>query len=88
MPPLHQKCRFEAWWRSTDSPDVLEERARLDGAEALHGRIHRLITQCVADDGKQDVGDSWGELRIAVEEFIARILEVLDASSQANDSRQ
>ncbi len=88
LPPLHQKCRFEAWWCSTDSPGLPEERARFERAEALHGRIHRLITQCVAECEKQDLSDSRGELRIAVDEFIARILEVLDASSQANNTRQ
>ena len=91
LPQIHQKCRFEAWWHSAGSQVLVEERESLAEAEALHRRIHHLMRLCAVQDereGVEGVEDARKELRIAVDEFIARILHALDASSEGKDTRR
>ena len=82
LPQINPTCRFETWWHSAESRVLQKERASLEEAEALHRRIHLLMSLCVAQDeqeGVEGVEDARRELRIAVDEFIARILHALDA---------
>ena len=85
--PLHQKCRFEAWWRSTAS-QLLPQASGLDEAEVLHDRVHRLIARCIAGEEEQDMQDSWSELRTAVDDFIVGIFAILDASGKGQDGQR
>lgn len=85
--PLHQTCRFEAWWRSTAS-QLLPQESGLDEAEVLHDRVHRLIARCIAGEEEQDMQDSWSELRTAVDDFIAGIFAILDASGKGQDGQR
>ncbi len=54
----------------------------------LHDRVHRLIARCIAGDEEQDTQDSWSEVRIAVDDFIAGIFTILDASSTGQDGQR
>jgi hypothetical protein len=67
---------------------LVEERESLAEAEALHRRIHHLMRLCAVQDEREGVEDARRELRIAVDEFIARILHALDASSEGRDTRR
>jgi len=79
LPQLHQKCWFEAWCQSADSRLLQEKRSGLEEAEVLHKRIHQLLSLCIAENAREGMQDSRRALRIAVDEFIARITHVLDA---------
>ena len=85
--PLHQTCRFEAWWRSTAS-QLLPQESGLDEAEVLHDRVHRLIARCIAGEEEQDMQDAWSELRTAVDDFFAGIFAILDASGKGQDGQR